>query len=72
MGNIGMPIALDGASAQLCPGIDAGVRQLVDQDQVIGPHQRGNNAGIGEITGAEHTGRLSRLQPRQSRFQFRV
>ena len=70
MVGIGMAIEFDGGAAELRPGVDAGMRQFIGQDQVAGSRECRNNAGIGEITGAEHTSRVGRLQPRQPRFQF--
>ncbi len=46
--------------------------ELVDQDQVVAPDQRRNDAGIGEIAGAEHAGGLGALQRGQPRFELGV
>ena len=70
--DIGVAVEVDRRAAQLGAGMDAGVRQFVDQDQIVRPDQRRDDAGIGEIAGAEHAGRLGALEPRQPLFQFGI
>ena len=48
------------------------MRQLVDQDEIVAAGQRRNDAGVGEIAGAEHAGRLGALEPREPRFELGV
>ena len=59
-----------GGARQPRAGPQAGMRQLVDQHQVVAADQRRNDAGIGEIAGAEHAGRLGALEPGEPRFEL--
>ena len=62
----------DLAARQLRPGKQAGMRQFVDQDQAVAPDQHRNDAGIGEIAGAEHDGGFGLLERGQAGFQLGV
>src|SRR6516164_2096853 len=52
--------------------MDAGMRKLIDYDQVVRTDQGWDDAGIGEITGTEHAGRFGTLEPRQPCFEFGI
>src|SRR6516164_4002393 len=60
----------DGGTGEPRTGPQAGMGQFVDQNEVVGADQRGNDAEIGEIARAEDTGRLHLLEPGEPRFQF--
>ena len=53
-------------------GIDAGVRQLVEQHQPAAADQRRDDAGIGEIAGAEHDRCLGLLDAGEARLQLGI
>ena len=61
-----------GGARQPRAGPQAGMRQLVDQDQVAAADQRRHDAGIGEIAGAEHAGGFRALEPREPLLQLGV
>ena len=46
------------------------MRQLVDQHEVVAADQRRNDAGVGEVAGAEHAGRLGALEPGEAAFEL--
>ena len=55
---------------QPCSGPEAGMGELVDQDKVVTADQRGRDAAVGEIPGAEYAGRLGALKPCEPGFQL--
>ncbi len=59
------------ACAQLAAGPQAGVRKRIDQEQVSRPDQRRDDAGIGEIAGAENACVLGALEAREPALQLR-
>ena len=44
--------------------------QFVDQNEIVGADQRGDDAKIGEVARAEDASRLHLLEPGEPRFQF--
>ena len=68
----GMAIGLDGRARKLGAGIHAGMRELVDQDQVAGSGKRGDNAGIGQVSRTKHHRGVGTLDARQPAFERRV
>ena len=58
------------AARQPRAGPQAGMRQLVEQHQIVAADQARDDAGIGEIAGAEDAAGFGALQPRQPRFEF--
>ena len=52
-------------------GPQAGMRQLVDQHEVVAADQRRDDADIGEIAGAEHAGRLGLLRAGRAALRAR-
>ena len=70
--HVAVAIALHGRAAELGAGMDAGVGQFIDQDQVAAAGQRRDDADIGEIAGAENARRFGAFQPRQPALQFVV
>ncbi len=72
MTDVIVPESQHAAARQLRAGIDAGVREFIQQHQPVAADQHGDNAGIGEIAGTEHDRRLGLLDLRQPRFQFGV
>ena len=60
------------AARQLRAGEQASVRQFIHQHQPVAPDQHRNDAGIGEIAGAEHDRGLCLLDAGEARFQLRV
>ena len=56
MAGIVMAEGMHACARKACPGPQTGVRQFVEQDQVAGSDQGGDDAGIGEIAGAEDAG----------------
>src|SRR5262249_53841779 len=69
---IAMLVELDLRAAQFRAGVYAGMRQFINEDQVVSADHGRNDAGICEITGAEHTGRFGALDPREPRFKLVV
>ncbi len=51
------------AAAELGARPQAGMSQLIDQNEVFVAEKRGDHPEIGEIAGAEHAGRLAPLEP---------
>ncbi len=51
-------------------GVEAGVGQLVDQDQILRSSQRRDDAEIGEIAGAKDAGRLGSLDGGEAGFEL--
>ncbi len=47
------------------------MRQLIDQYEIMLVDQRGDDAGVGEVTGTEHTGCLRPLEASEAGLQFR-
>ena len=70
MRHIGMPERQHGGARQPRAGPQAGMRQFVDQHEIVAADQRRNDAGIGEIAGAEHAGRLGALEPGEAPFEL--
>jgi hypothetical protein len=70
MAGVGMPKRHDRCARETCAGRQAGVRHFVDENEIARADQRGDEAEIGEIAGAEDAGRLRLLEPRQARLQF--
>ena len=60
------------AARQLRAGEQAGVRQLIRQHQPVAADQHRDDAGIGEIAGAEHHGGLRLLDAGEPRLQLRI
>ena len=59
-------------AAQLGAAPQAGMRELVDQEEVFFARQGWNDAEIGQITGAEHAGALGSLEPGEAVFQLGI
>ena len=60
------------AARKLRAGIEAGVRQFIEQHQPVAADQHRDDAGIGEIAGAEHDRRLGLLDAAEPAFEFGV
>ena len=58
-----------GSAGEPRAGPQAGMGQLVDEDEIVGADQRRDDAEIGEVAGAEHASGLGVLPARQPRFQ---
>ena len=69
MRHLGMAVKVDRGAGKFCAGVDAGMREFIDQDEIVRSHQSRDDAGIGEITRTEHTSRRAALEPRQPRFE---
>jgi hypothetical protein len=68
--HVRMPVRDHHRACQSRARPQAGVSQFVDQDEVIGPHQRRNDPKISQIARTKNTGSLGVLQSRQSRFEL--
>ena len=60
------------SARQLRAGVDACMRKFVQQHQAVVPDQHRNDAGIGEIAGAENASRLDAFEFGKACFQLRV
>src|SRR5258708_39919535 len=60
----------DGGTREPRAGPQAGMGQLVDQNEVVGAYQRGDDAEIREIAGAKDARSLRPLEPGKPRFEF--
>ena len=58
------------AAAKLGPRPQAGMRELVEQHQILAPGKRRQDAGIGEIARAEDAGGLGALEPGEPRLEL--
>ena len=72
IGYVAVAIALHSRATELGAGMDAGVGQLIDQDQIVAAGQRRDDADIGEIAGAENACGFGSFQPRQPALQLFV
>src|SRR5271154_2497039 len=72
MRRIGVPIELYRGARKFGAGMNTGVRQFIDEDQIVGADQSRNDAGIGEVARTEHTSGRAALEPRQPRFERRI
>ena len=72
MADIVVAEGLDLSARQLRAGVDACMRKFVQQHQAVAPDQHRNDAGIGEIAGAENASRLGAFEFGQACFQLRV
>jgi hypothetical protein len=59
-------------AAHAGPGVDAGVGELVQQHQVAGAHQGGNDAQVRQVARPEDTGGGRLLEPGQTRLECLV
>jgi hypothetical protein len=59
-------------SAQLRAGPQAGMRQFVDQHEIVRAEQSWNHSKVGEIAGTENAGALRSLQPGKPCLQLGV
>ena len=55
---------------ELRAGEEAGMRQLVDQDEIFRSRERWDDAEIGEVAGAEHAGRLGSFDAGEAGFEL--
>src|SRR5262249_33076530 len=62
MRHVRMPERQHGSTREPRAGPETGMRQLIDQHQVVAADQGGNDAGGREIAGAEHAGRFGALE----------
>src|SRR6476620_1375773 len=60
------------STRQLCASINAGMRQLVEQNETVLADQHRDDAGIGEVAGTEYARRLGALELCQPRFKLRI
>ena len=72
MADVVVAEGLDLSARQLRAGIDAGMREFVQQHETIAADKCRNDPGIGEIAGAENAGRLGALESRQARLELCV
>ncbi len=72
MRNVAMAIAVDGGPAQFRAGMHTGMRQFVDQDEIVRANQCRNDPGIGKVAGAEHARGFGCLQSAPAVFQLDI
>ena len=60
----------DRAAGQLRAGIDACMRQLIEQNQSITPDQHRNNPRVRQIAGPKNTGSFRAFELSEAGFQF--
>src|SRR5215471_19316705 len=65
-----MPKRHDLRACEACARPQAGVGELVDENEIARANQGGDDAEVGEIARAEHAGSVRPLEPRESRFQL--
>ena len=70
MRHVGMPERQHGRAREPRAGPQAGMRQLVDQHEVVAADQRRNDAAVGEIARAEHAGRLGAFEAGEAAFEL--
>src|SRR5689334_2185139 len=70
--HIAMPVEMVLCAAQFGAGVNAGMRQFIDEDQIVRADHGRYDAGIGEIAGAKHAGRLAAFNSRQPQFKVLV
>ncbi len=72
MVHVAVPVGHDSRARETRAGPQAGMRQFVDQDEVLAADQRRDDAEIGEIARAEDAGRLGAFPMGQPRFEFAI
>ena len=70
--HIAMPVDMDLCAAQFGAGVNAGMGQFIDEDQIVRADHGRNDAGIGEIAGAKHAGRLAAFDSGQAQLKVLV